>query len=138
MESPVFTRSQVESLGRTLLEHRPNAIVRQRILRDVLHLPQGSADLEKSRTEVFSHPWVRELAAGQRPDGSWGRFHSMDSTFKARFPTTEVAVRRGLALGLDKNTPVLERAVDFMRSILEREGNRSGLFNTGTGLHCNL
>jgi hypothetical protein len=50
------------------LEHRPNAIVRQRILRDELHLLQGSADLEKSRTKVFSHLWVRELADGQRPE----------------------------------------------------------------------
>jgi hypothetical protein len=68
---------------------------------------------------MLSHFWVRELASGQHPDGTWGRFHSMDATLKSRFPTTEVAVRRGLALGLDKNTPILERAVDFIRSILE-------------------
>ena len=119
MESPAFTSSQVKSIGRAILERQTNAIVRQRILRDVLHLQPGNVDLEYSRTELFSHPWVKELSGEQLPSGSWGRFHSMDSTFKARFPTTEVAIRRALALGLDKNHPVLERAVDFMQFILE-------------------
>ncbi len=121
MDNPAFTVSQVESLGRAILERQPNAIVRQRILRDVLHLQPGNVDLEYSRTEVFSHPWVKELAGEQHPNGSWGRFHSMDSSFKARFPTTESAIRRALALGLDKNHRILERAVDYMQSILERK-----------------
>ncbi len=97
----MFTRSQIESLGRAILELRPNAIVRQRILRDVLQLPPGNRDLEIARTQAISHPWVKDLSIEQYSDGSWGRFHSMDSTLKARFQTTEIAVRRALALALD-------------------------------------
>jgi hypothetical protein len=119
MESPVFTRLQVESLGRAILNSQPNSIVRLRILRDVLHQSSGSAELENTRSQVLSHPWVNELVKEQHSDGSWGRFHSMDSTIKARFPTTETAVRRALALGLDNQTPILARAVEFMKSVLE-------------------
>jgi hypothetical protein len=115
----MFTRSQIESLGRAILELRPNAIVRQRILRDVLQLPPGNRDLEIARTQAISHPWVKELAIEQHTDGSWGRFHSMDSTLKARFQTTEIAVRRALALALDKRSSILSRAIEYMKSILE-------------------
>lgn len=115
----MFSRTQVESLGRAILELQPNAIVRQRILRDVLRQPPCSAEPDHSSTPFQSHPWVEELAREQYPDGSWGRFHSMDATIKARFPTTEIAIRRALALGLDQNFPVLSRAIGFMQSVLE-------------------
>jgi hypothetical protein len=118
MESPVFTMPQVESLGRAILKSHPNAIVRLRILRDVLQLPSGSAELVNTRSQVISHPWVKELVKEQHSDGSWGRFHSMDSTIKARFLTTEIAVRRSLALGLDNHAPILVRVVEFMKSVL--------------------
>ena len=118
MESAVFSRSQIESLGQAILEFQPYAIVRLRILRDVLHLSPGCADLENALNQVMSHPWVKELAREQIPDGSWGRFHSMDSTIQSRFPTTETAVRRALALGLDNRTPILKRATEYMQSIL--------------------
>ncbi len=114
----MFTRAQLKALGKILLKSRPNSIVRLRILRDVLHLKPGDAELENARDQVLSHPWVKELEKDQQPDGSWGRFHSMDSTKKARFPTTEIAVRRGLALGLDIHTPVMERAAEFMERVL--------------------
>ena len=119
MESTVFSKSQIESLGQAILEFQPNAIVRLRILRDVLHQSPGSADLENALSQVMLHPWVKELAKEQHPDGSWGRFHSMDSSVKSRFPTTETAVRRALALGLDKRTPILSRANEYMHSILD-------------------
>jgi hypothetical protein len=119
MDSPVFTGNQIESLGRRLLNCQPNAIILHRILRDVLRLPPGCADIEITRLQMLTHPWVAELACEQRPDGTWGRFHSMDSTLKSRFPTSETAIRRALALGLEKDDPVLARAVGFMEQVLE-------------------
>jgi hypothetical protein len=119
MDCLIFTRNKIESLGQNLLEGQPNAIVRHRILRDVLHLPRGSADLEVTRLQLVSHYWVDVLAHEQRSDGTWSRFHSMDSTVKAIFPTSETAIRRALALGLEKDDPILRRAVEFMHKVLE-------------------
>lgn len=119
MESAAFSSSQIESLGQAILGLLPNAVIRLRILRDVLHQFPDSADLENAHIQVLSHPWVKELAREQHPDGSWGRFHSMDSTVKLRFPTTETAARRALALGLDKRIPILSRAIEYMQSILD-------------------
>jgi hypothetical protein len=42
----------------------------------------------------------------------------MDSTIKTRFPTTEIAVRRALALGLDHDKPILKRVFGYMQSVL--------------------
>lgn len=119
MDSLVFTRNQITSLGQCLLESQPNAIVHYRILRDVLRVPGDSADLKTARAQMLVHPLTAELASAQHPDGTWGRFHSMDSAINARFPTSETAIRRALALGLDKDAPILARAVKFMRSVLE-------------------
>jgi hypothetical protein len=85
----------------------------------VLHLPPGSADLEIARLEMLSHPGVEVLLRERRPNGTWGRFHSRDSSLKSRFPTSEIAIRRDLALGLEKDNPVLEQAVKFLQKVLE-------------------
>jgi hypothetical protein len=119
MEPLILTRNQIESLGRRLLEAQPDTIVRYRLLRDVLRLPSRSAELETARLQMLTHPWVAELELEQHPNGTWGRFHSMDSTIKARFPTSEIAIRRALALGLNKDAPVLARTIDFMQKVLE-------------------
>jgi hypothetical protein len=111
----------IESLGQRLLEAQPNAIVRLRLLRDVVCLPPGSEKLAVARSQMRSHAWVQGLAREQHPDGSWGRFHSMDSSVKTRFPTSEMAIRRALALGLDKDDTILGQAVNFMTDILEKK-----------------
>jgi hypothetical protein len=111
----------IESLGQRLLEGQPNAIVKYRLLRDVICLPPGSSELADARSQMHSHAWVQELAREQQPDGNWGRFHSMDSSIKTRFPTSEMAIRRALALGLDKDDLILGRAVDFMTGVLEKK-----------------
>jgi hypothetical protein len=105
-------------LGEGLLAENPNAPVRVRILRDVLHRRADDPQLVAARTGLTIHPWVLELASGQQPDGSWGRFHSMDSTLKKRLPTSEVAIRRALSLGLDKTDPILAIAVRYMEALL--------------------
>jgi hypothetical protein len=61
---------------------------------------------------------VRRLEDEQRPNGSWGRFHSMDRRQKARIPTTEAGVRRALHLGLTVAHPVLRRARDYLAALL--------------------
>ncbi len=119
MDSLVFTRNQIETLAQRLLEGRPNPVVRYRILRDVLRVPGSSTDLKAAKARMLAHPWAAELASGQHADGTWGRFHSMDSTLKSRFPTTETAIRRALALGLDKDTPPLKKAAGFMEKVLD-------------------
>jgi hypothetical protein len=115
----MFTRNRIETLGQRLLEGQPNAVVRLRILRDVLRLLPGCADLETARLQILTHPGVEELRREQKSNGAWGRFHSMDTTVKTLFPTSEIAIRRALALGLDKDAPILVRAVEFMKKILE-------------------
>jgi hypothetical protein len=114
----MFTPELIAEMGKFILDRQPNAVVRFRILRDVLQRTRGSSDLEAARREMLSHPWVKELADAQQADGSWGRFHSMDSTLKTRFPTSETAIRRALALGLDKDTPNLKKSVRFMENVL--------------------
>lgn len=116
---PIPTRREIDSLAERLLDLQPNGIVRHRLLRDVLRLPPGSADLKAARLQMLAHPWVEELASEQHVDGSWGRFHSMDSSIKKRFPTSETAIRRALALGLDKDTPIVSRAVEYMVKVLD-------------------
>lgn len=114
----MFTSKQIVETGKSILDRQPNAVVSFRILRDVLLQPSDSPDLDSAREQMLTHSWVKELAQEQQADGSWGRFHSMDSTLKACFPTSETAIRRALALGLDKDTPVLKKAVRFMEKVL--------------------
>jgi len=115
---PVPALGEIESITRRLLDRQPNRVIRHRLLRDVLRLRPASADLQTARTQLLLHPWVEELVRDQHIDGSWGRFHSMDSSVKNRFPTSEFAVRRALALGLDKDAPPMTQAVTFMERVL--------------------
>jgi GNAT superfamily N-acetyltransferase len=116
-----FTRAEVEGLAWRLLERSPNAVPRFRLLRDVLCLPPGDPELEEARRILHAHAWVEALADEQLPDGSWGRFHSMNSRLKRRFPTSETAISRALALGLEKNHPLLKSAANYMLRVLQGE-----------------
>jgi hypothetical protein len=61
MESAVYSRAEVESLGQAILKLQPNAIVHLRLLRDVLRQPAESKALENAHRAVASHPCVKEL-----------------------------------------------------------------------------
>ena len=104
----------VKELAQNILGFETNVIVRFRLLRDVLRSSPDSPELFTLMSGLNQHPWVKQLSQEQQPDGSWGRFHSMDSRLKARFPTSETAIRRALALGLDKENPVLARVAGYM------------------------
>lgn len=83
-----------------------------------MRLAPDAPELVAIRSKLPEQYWVKELAEEQHLDGSWGRFHSQDSKIKTRFLTSEVAIRRALALGLDKDNPVLSRAIIYMQGVL--------------------
>lgn len=108
----------VEELASLMLERTDEPVVRYRLLRDVLRSPQTSV-LRQERDKVLQSRHILELVSTQRKDGNWGRFHSRDGTDKRTAYTTETAVERGLALGLDAECTVFRRAISYMISVLE-------------------
>ena len=69
---------------------------------------------------IHSSKWYNKLINEQWEDGSWGRFHSMDSkiTAKQKFVTTEAALRRARDLRLTKDDPMIAKAVRYMERIV--------------------
>lgn len=67
--------------------------------------------------------WYRQLAGEQREDGSWGRFHSMDSSTanRQKFVTTEAALRRAREIGLGKEDPLVKKSITLMERYLADE-----------------
>jgi len=114
-----MTCDELAARARAILGAGPDPVVRYRLLRDVVPSEASPAALEEAARAARRSPHVLELARAQQPDGSWGRFHSEDRRGKARFPTTEYAVERTLALGLDRRHPVLARATAYMTEVLE-------------------
>jgi len=115
----MFRRQDIEALGEKLLDLTSCTVPRYRILRDVLKLSPENPHCVEAGDRLAQNGWVRELQYAQHPDGTWGRFHSRDSSLKARFPTTEIAISRALALGLDKDSDILEKAVGIMLAVLQ-------------------
>jgi hypothetical protein len=115
----MFRRQDIEALGKKLLDLTACAAPRHHILRDILKLSPEDQHCVEARDKLAQDGWVRELQYSQHPDGTWGRFHSRNSALKTRFPTTEIAISRALALGLDKDNEILEKAVGFMLAVLQ-------------------
>lgn len=61
--------------------------------------------------------WARQLIALQKEDGSWGRFHSMDTSGDDPV-TTEQALARLRRLGFTIEEPCIRRAVRYMDDCL--------------------
>lgn len=111
-------RTETDSIARSLLADGPDAVVRLRLLAQVLHEPDGSRILRRARNAAAGSPWVSRLVAEQTADGGWGRFHSRDTRAQPKTPTTEFAVARAVALGLDGTHPMLRRAVAYLSRLL--------------------
>lgn len=101
-----------------ILEASDDPVVRTRLLRDVCLRPAADPDLAGSRYALSASPQVQVLLEAQQADGGWGRFHSMDSRLRSPVPTTEWAVERGLALGLDASQPPLRKAARYLYDLL--------------------
>ncbi len=109
--------------ARDILKTQPGSIVTWRLLREVLRLPPDDPELVKARNAAYSSRWVEQLEQSQLPNGSWGRFHSQDTAQKAVFRTTEEAIDRALALGLEPNEGVLARVRQYIINVLHGQAH---------------
>jgi hypothetical protein len=107
----------VERIAHRILEEDPDPVVRFRLLRDVLRLKPDSDTLVRAHKETLKSRWVRELANEQKEDGSWGRFHSAVKC-KGKIVTTEAAVERRLALGLEASDPIFQATTKYLTHLL--------------------
>ena len=101
------------------LDQTSSPVVRLRLLRDVLEAPFDDASVSEATAALDDSKWVRQLAAEQHSDGSWGAFHTARYPIDQKIPTTEVALDRALALGLPREHPVLVRATAYLRTLLD-------------------
>jgi hypothetical protein len=136
---PPEGNERIRHCARLLLDQDPDPVPRLRILRDLLGREPLDRDLCEAKKQALSSRWVRELAAEQQANGGWPRFHSMDSRAKRRVPTTEVGVRRALALGLEPTDEILRGAQSYLVGLLngvfhwpEDEGKTCGKKSRGT------
>jgi len=90
-----------------------------RLLRDVLGVGPAGPRLAEATAALDASTCVRQLAADQRDDGSWGLVHTAAYPKTQRIQTTEVGVDRALALGLPASHPIVRRAADHLRAILD-------------------
>ncbi|MBI9012736.1 MAG: hypothetical protein JEZ08_10945 [Clostridiales bacterium] len=88
--------------------------------RDVIGQSVLTEDMIELKKKVMNSNHVQTVLDEQWDDGSWGRFHSMNTSSKDPY-TTEKALRRLLHLGLDKTDEPIIKAVNYMESYLKGE-----------------
>ncbi|MFH2039071.1 MAG: hypothetical protein ABIJ65_06515, partial [Chloroflexota bacterium] len=109
----------IEETARMILRGNPGVVVRHLLLRDVLMYDPSSLELKKARADLESSLCLQELEQEQHADGGWGAFHSRSTLSRQKVASTEVAVERGRALGLDASHPLLKRAGAYILDILD-------------------
>ena len=114
----MFALQHIEDSAGRILDMDPDPVVRVRLLRDVLMRPAADHEYRTAKKAALASPWIEQLAEEQWENGSWGRFHTENTKTKSRFPTSEFAISRGVALGLDKTDAVFARAVEYMVGVL--------------------
>lgn len=109
---------QIENLTYRLLDEQIEPIPRYRLLRDVLQWPEEHLDMIIARDQVQQSRFVGELEQAQLDDGSFGRFMYDQIPLRNALKSTESAVCRAIALGLDREHPVLQKAALYLEGIL--------------------
>ncbi len=113
-----LTRDDARALGLEILRGKPDPAVRVRLLRDVLGVAAGDERLRAARAALADSVHLQLLRSEQHADGSWGRLHSRDTSSPQSISTTEWAVERALALGLDARHPLLVAASEHLAAIV--------------------
>jgi hypothetical protein len=114
-----FSLESLQHSAQAIISLQPGSIVTWQLLRHVLRLPAHHARLADARAALSANHWVQQLIAAQLPDGSFGRFHSQDTKQRTIFRTSEQAIDRAFALGLEPNHPVLARTRSYIQQALQ-------------------
>lgn len=112
-----MNRNLKEVTEEILAEH-PDPVVYYRLLRDVLKKPRDDQDIIQARHNLNHSRWVHQLEGEQCENGSWGRFHTMDTKKRQKIVTTEFGVTRARALGLDASHPILLKTIQYITGLL--------------------
>lgn len=113
----LYTLREIEERAEKLLQLNPDPVPYFRILKDVLEISPSEPAYQQAKQKMLESAWARELVDSQWADGTWGRFHTQDTSVKQPFATTEAALRRCLALGLDRVDPPVARLFTKMVNI---------------------
>jgi hypothetical protein len=108
----------IEEMAYLVLHEDPDPVVRFRLLRDVLKQPPDTETFMNAQREMAKSRWVLKLKNEQRQDGSWSRFHSA-MKIRGKIGTTEAAIDRGLALGLEASAHVFRSSISYLLRLLE-------------------
>jgi hypothetical protein len=95
---------------------QPDPIPKYLVLKNLLDKEDDDDEVIQCKKEMLKTSIVKKLIDSQKSDGSWGRFHSQDSSIKTEFPTTEYAISLALDIGLDKSSSILQKTVDYLVS----------------------
>lgn len=117
-DSVTFTLAELDVGARSLMATNLEPILIHRLLREVLRLPPNDPELTQAKEAAQKSRWVRQLEESQLADGSWGRFHTQDTYKKTTFRTTEEAIDRAFAIGLEPDDKILRRASGYIQEVL--------------------
>jgi len=109
---------KIQNIAQRILEDSPDPVIQVRLLRDILGKNRNDTELFEAESRLNENKWVQILRNDQWEDGSWGRFHTEDTSLKQKVPSTEVGVTRAINLGLDDTHPILQKVTDYIVGIL--------------------
>ncbi|MFX0013460.1 MAG: hypothetical protein ACFFB2_01655 [Promethearchaeota archaeon] len=109
---------EIQNIAERILEDSPDPTIQVRLLRDILGKNRDDAELIEAVSRLDDNKWVQMLRNDQWEDGSWGRFHTEDTSLKQKVPTTEVGVTRAINLGLDDTHPIIQKVTKYIIGIL--------------------
>jgi hypothetical protein len=70
----------------------------------------ASVEYQPAKDALETSKCVALLRETQWPDGTWGRFHTQDTSVKQPFICTEAAIAAALDSGLERDNPILQKA----------------------------
>ncbi|MFQ6087887.1 MAG: hypothetical protein ACE5K0_03165 [Candidatus Methanofastidiosia archaeon] len=117
----MISHSAIKKTAEFMLENHPDPVVKFLLYRDIIKLKIDSQEFLRVHRKLLKSKWIKQLAEEQMADGSWGRFHSMNTKLKKKIPTTEFGVYRAINLGLSEKDEILNKTTNYLKKLLTKE-----------------
>lgn len=117
----MLTKKSLDEAAMQLYDFCEYPAVRHRVLQ-LVGEPPDTKRFVQLHNEFLKSDIVEQLYHEQDAQGGWGQFRSKDYSVKSVFPTSQVAVRRCLYIGLTyDDRDILMLANDYLEGILTGE-----------------